>query len=507
MTGWLRPISKLSPLRYRVSPYHLMTLINTSLRFIACITSFLGLIKAEENTAPDRPNILWVYIEDQSPLMSCYGYDFNPTPVFDQLAHEGVLFSKAFMPAPVCSSTRSALITGCMQTSLGIHHHRSSRTEESMIHLPEGFHTIPELFRAEGYYTFNQGKDDYNFSYNREDLYSGKYKVERKGDFIKSILGAPVSWNQVESSQPFFGQIQLSGGKSKASIPPIDPDLVKVPPCYPDVPLVRNYWARHFDQARIIDRELSAILQKLKDHNMYQNTVVFVFSDHGWNIGLRHKQFCYDGGLHVPLAISWPAHQEKIRGGSPRHDLISGIDIPTTSLSLAGIPIPDYMEGLDIFAPGYQRDCVISARDRCDYTIDRIRTVRTEHFRYIKNGYPDRPYMQPQYRDGKDITRLLKEMYKKGELNEAQSTFWSEFRPAEELYDLRSDPHETINLAANPDYQEDLLRHRTILAQWTEQTDDKGLYPENAAQRSATILRWGKKCTAPEYDSVKANQQ
>ena len=128
----------------------------------------------------ERPNVLWIYIEDQSPLMSSYGYAFNPTPVFDQIATEGVLFERAYMPAPVCSATRSALITGCMQTSLGLHQHRSSRTAQSMIHLPDGVKTVPEYFREAGYYTFNQGKDDYNFAYNRAKLYSGKHNTKRK---------------------------------------------------------------------------------------------------------------------------------------------------------------------------------------------------------------------------------------------------------------------------------------------------------------------------------------
>ena len=126
-----------------------------------------------------RPNILWIYIEDMNNWMGCYGDPIVKTPAIDSLASGGVRFDRAYMPAGVCSATRSALITGTMQTTFGIHNHRSSRDNSAgkyprlgMIHLPKGVKTLPQLFREAGYYTFNKGKDDYNFVYNRQDLYS-----------------------------------------------------------------------------------------------------------------------------------------------------------------------------------------------------------------------------------------------------------------------------------------------------------------------------------------------
>ena len=141
----------------------------------------------------ERPNILWLFVEDLSPLLSCYGYENNPTPFLDQLAADGVVFQKAFMSTPVCSATRSAVITGAMPTTFGIHNHRSSRHRSpgDVIHLPEGVKPVPQIFKEAGYFTFNRGKDDYNFEYNREDVYNGEYSINWK----QGHQGKPtISW-------------------------------------------------------------------------------------------------------------------------------------------------------------------------------------------------------------------------------------------------------------------------------------------------------------------------
>ena len=131
--------------------------------------------------ASEQPNILWIFSEDLSPYFGCYDDPINAghTPFIDQLAANGVLFKRTFMPAPVCSAARSAMITGVMQTTTGTHQHRSSRSpdgtvvpEDTRIHLPVGMKTIPELMRDAGYFTFNTGKDDYNFHYDRRELYT-----------------------------------------------------------------------------------------------------------------------------------------------------------------------------------------------------------------------------------------------------------------------------------------------------------------------------------------------
>jgi arylsulfatase A-like enzyme len=403
------------------------------------------------------------------------------------------------------------MLTGMMQTSSGTHNHHSSRTEETAIHLPVHVRTLPELFKESGYFTFNQGKDDYNFWYDREDLYSGEYTTH---PLYGKSGGREIGWKDRQPGQPFFGQIQLSGGKEiyaeafKSRVRnPIDRAVLELPPYYPDVPEVREDWAQHFDSIQLTDDKVGGILAGLREDGLLDNTVVIFFSDHGMRLW-RHKQFCYDSGLHVPVIMSCAGDSARVGGaGVVRSDLVNGLDIAATSLALAGIPIPTSMESRDLFAPGFQpRDHVISARDRCDYTIDRIRTVRTERFRYIRNFFPDRPYMQPNYRDEWEITQLMRRLHARGELNPVEDRFWSKERPSEELYDLENDPHEIHDLAHEPRYRDVLAQHRGLLTRWIDETDDRGRYPEDSPNLKYMLDIWrdrGVEPVNPEYDHLK----
>ena len=150
-----------------------------------------------------RPNIVWIIAEDMSPNFGYNGETLIKTPNVDKMASEGVVFNRAYVTAPVSSASRSALITGMHQTSIGAQNHRSSKGEHH-IYLPENIKTIPEYFREAGYYVTNQylqgvkwgkaGKEDYNFMYDSKNLYNG------------------IDWKTREKDQPFFSQIQLQGG-------------------------------------------------------------------------------------------------------------------------------------------------------------------------------------------------------------------------------------------------------------------------------------------------------
>ncbi len=447
--------------------------------------------------ASKRPNILWIVCEDLNPVFGCYGDEVNKghTPNVDKLAARGSLFLRCYVPAPVCSPCRSAIITGAMQTTLGIHNHRSSRNKIAPTYLPDGVMTLPEIFRAAGYYTFNIGKDDYNFQYDRSKLYA-----KTKG---------PYPWRGRQKGQPFFGQIQLRGGKwffalmrgnQKKLTVRADPKKVPVPPYFPDIPTMRKHFALHEDTGRVTDIEVGQILERLAEDGLLENTIVIFFSDHGMPNSVRHKQFCYEGGVRVPLIIAGPG----MPMGKARNELVSGLDISATTVALAGLKIPSYFEGQNLFAKDYvPRQYVISARDRCDYTIDHIRTLRTEKYRYIKNFLTDRPWLQPQYRDGRDFLEVVRKMYKAGELNPTQARFFGPKRPAEELYDMEKDPHQINNLADDPAYSKVMTEHRKILNDWMKRTDDKGRYPESDEGLLAVMLRWKNKCVNPEYDRVR----
>lgn len=472
-----------------------------------CLCFSQNLKNKYSQTNTQKPNIIWIYVEDLNPILSCYGEKINPTPNLDKLAENGVLFSKAFAAAPVCSASRSANITGTMPTTFGIHNHHSSRTVEDAIFLPDGVKTIPEVFKENGYYTFSHGKDDYNFIYNRKKLYNDELGI----DFYYTLTGTGDWLSPLSKNQPFFGQIQLEGGKlglvqvyprTKEKITPIDRKLVPLPPYYPNVPTLHEDICRQYDAARATDVEVKEILDKLKEKGLLNNTYVFFFSDHGYD-GYRHKQFLYDGGLHIPLIVGYFGDDSQIKKQSKRTDLVSGIDIGTTSLALAGIPIPSYMEGKNIFAPNFKRDHIVATRDRCDFTIDRIRAIRTDKFKYIKNYMPNRSYTQPTYRDRRIEYVDTKKMFEAGKLNEIQAKYWLPTKPEEELFDLENDPFEINNLASDPKYRKQLEQHRILLANWSNTYGDKGEEPQNIYSLKFMYERWGERCVNEEYDVIK----
>ncbi len=484
----------------------------TGLRIVLCL-GLLGLVGSHslyavaaqqqqaQTTMSQRPNILWIYLEDVSGWFSCYGDKLVKTPQIDGLAQQGIRFDRFYTPAGVCSATRSAIITGTMQTTFGIHNHRSSRrsfrgkdmgADYDAIRLPEGVKTLPELFREAGYFTFNEsGKDDYNFLWDARSFYSPRKK------------GVPRNrpWRCSRPGQPFFGQLQLRGGKlGKRADRVIDRNAVEVPPYYPDIALVREEIGHHYDCILKTDGQVGQIIAALKEDGVFQNTLIVLLSDHGYRMH-RHKQFLYEGGIHMPLIIAGPG----ILPGQVREDLVSGIDLAPTCLTAAGLPVPKFMEGGNVLAEESQpREFVIAARDRCDYSIDKIRAVVTPRFKYLRNYLTDRPYMQTSYKDPWPVTKKLRQMTQAGQLNAIQLQFYGPHRPAEELYDLRNDPHEIHNLASDPQYAEQLARHRQLLAGWIAKTGDQGQKPESPAGLLCVLRRWGDKCVNPEYDQVRS---
>lgn len=457
----------------------------------------------------ERPNILWIYVDDMSDWMGCYGDSLAETPNIDGLADGGVKFQNAYMPAPVCSTTRSALITGTMQTTHGLHQHRTMIKKS----LPEGLVTIPELFRHAGYLTFNEAKDDYNFKRDRNVMYSPEFKRPTRKQVSAHMVGRDVSWLKQLQGKSFFGQIQLKGGKFEGETGSKFPaksrvaeDQVDVPPQYPDHAVFRNAIARHYEQIAETDAQVGAIISALKDFDLWDNTVVFFFTDHGSPLP-RAKQFLYEDGTKVPLIVHWPEGAAQIaRHGNSRGDLVSGIDITASSLGLAGIAIPEFMEGQDLFADDFQpRRYVISARDRMGNAIDRIRTVRSAKFRYIRNYMTDRALYQPQYREGYATFTTLRELLQSGKLSPLQASFHDvENRPEEELYDLVDDPHQTVNLAQNSKFESILREHRETLKQWEVETGDKGRHPESRESLRLVFKSSKGRCVNPEYDFLKS---
>ncbi len=441
------------------------------------------------SAAAERPNILWIVVDDMSANFSCYGEKTIQTPHVDRLAEQGVLFTRAYATAPVCSPFRSALITGMYQTTIGAHHHRSGQGEHR-IQLPAGVLPIPQIFQDAGYYTcIGSGLKDYDFrtlpvtASTRNRLGKTDYNF----DWGKSIYDSN-DWSNREENQPFFMQVQLHGGKlrgaSAAHYEKLDkqvqkvfgeitnPDSVQLPPYYPRDPVLLKDWSTYLDTVRITDHHVGLVMERLKQENLLETTLVVFLTDHGISHA-RGKQFLYDEGTHIPLIIAGPG----IEKGKTRTDLVEHIDVAALSLAAAGIPIPDKIQGDDVLSLSYKKKvAVFAARDRCGEAADRIRSVRSDKYLYIKNFYPQRPHLMPSsYKDGKLIVQRLRELHSDEKLSPlSESLLFAPTRPVEELYFYGDDPWQVKNLANDPVHNSELVRHRRELEIWIKQSGDLG---------------------------------
>ncbi|WP_145304463.1 sulfatase family protein [Crateriforma conspicua] len=412
-------------------------------------------------SAEDRINVVWIIADDLGPELGCYGYPSVQTPNIDRLAHEGRRYTHAFATAPVCSSSRTAFQTGHYQTTVGGHHHITRDKQP----LPDGITTVTQQMQKAGYFVCNgSGKADdkkfakshLNFQYKPQTFFDG------------------VDWSQRTSGQPFFAQVQIKEPHRTFVHRDHEYANVPIPPYYPDHPITRADWGNYLASIEVLDRKVGAVLKRLDDEGLTDNTLVIFTGDHG-RPHVRAKQWLYEGGLHVPLILRWPG---RIAAKEVSDDLVSLLDLMPTTLTAAGADVPE-LPGINLLDPDTSgHDVLFAARDRCGDAIDRIRSARTKNFKYIRNFHPELPYMQHsgykrlQY----PVDTLMRVLHQRGEFD---SPFMADRRPAEELYDLRTDPHEQHNLADDPRYATQLIRLRQSVDQWIVRTDDQGRFDES----------------------------
>jgi N-sulfoglucosamine sulfohydrolase len=442
------------------------------------LTVFCCARAGAQDAAAPKPNILWITCEDHGPDMPFYGDPHSHMPHLSRLAEEGCVFTRAFSTAPVCAPSRSAIITGVHAVTIGSQHMRST------VPLPPHIKLLPAYLREAGYYCTNNVKTDYNFRVPANAWDENSTRAHWR--------------NRSDPSQPFFSVFNLTvthEGKYKVpeqkyreltkDLPDehrLDPATVVLPPYYPDTPVTRKDWARHYDLASQMDIEAGRLLKQLADDGLATSTIVFFFSDHG--VGLpRGKRWLYDAGLQVPLVIKAPG---VIEPATRNGELVSLVDLAPTVLTLAGLEVPQVMQGRIFLGPKRQPapKHVFATRDRIDNAEDTSRAVRDERFKYIKNYRPEVPYAQPSpYADGNPTMQEMRRMLAEGTLTGPATLLFSKQKPPEEFYDTQSDPHEIRNLASDPAYAQMITAMRTALAQWQQQVKDDPLTPEPAAQK------------------------
>jgi len=436
--------------------------------------------KKNENLPP--PNILWINCEDISPNLGCYGDAYATTPNLDALAEKGVLFSKAFAAAPICSPSRSTLITGIPATSLGTQHLRNR------IDLPDFILTLPEYLTENGYFTSMYGKTDYNFNPDRP---------EERFDYLHWREDwAP--WRQ-RGDQPWYGYFTLgmthegtaqktkSWKRNTKDLDPAlihDPDKVPVPAIHPDTPAMREVWAHYYDNITVLDTLVGHILGLLEADGEMENTFVFFFSDHGAGMP-GYKRWLYTTGLQVPFIVYIPEkyrHLAPFKSGAATEQIVTFSDFAPTVLNLAGVEIPETMEGIPFMGEKKfeKRDHVVCSRSRADNMYETSRCVIDDRYFYTRNYRPQYPYMQPGYifdTKEKEAFVEINRLHRDGDLNPEFERFYYP-KPVEELYDLVEDPDQFNNLAGDPVYEQTLLDMREQLHEWMLDTRDLGLLNE-----------------------------
>lgn len=430
-------------------------------RFFAVLTLlFAGLLHAG-----DRPNVVWIIADDLSPELGCYGYSGVATPNIDRLASQGTRFTLAFATAPVCSSSRTAFQTGQYQTTVGGHHHDTRVKPE----LPKTIPTVTGLMRDAGYFVSNgiglanptkkRAKSHLNFVYKDSEFFDGH------------------DWTQRAKGQPFFAQIQIKEPHRGFVSREHDYSDAAIPPYYPDHPITRADWGNYLASVEVLDRRVGEVLSRLENEGLAENTLVFFFGDHG-RPHVRDKQWLYDGGLRIPLIVRWPS---KAAPNGVDDRLVSMLDLMPTTLAAAGVQVPNDVKlmGGDLFDDDWKgHEQLFAARDRCGEAADRIRSVRTRDFKYIRNFHPERPYLQhSSYKKlSYPVETLMKVLHADGKWD---SLMMQKTRPAEELYDLSADPNEMRNLADDPKYSERLRSLRIQVDDWVTETNDQGAIDES----------------------------
>ncbi len=430
--------------------------------------------------AAGRPNFVWILSEDNSKhYLRLFDENGAATPHIDALAQAGVVFERAFSCSPVCSVARTTLITGCYGPRIGTQYHRRLK----MAAMPPGLRMFPAYLRQAGYYTTNNSKKDYN-AVEGEGVWdeSSKRATWRKRPSADTPFFHMQSYAMSHESSLHFKRAQMKLDELGAP-----PDGVAVAPCHPDTPTFRYTYARYHDRIGLIDEAVGKLVAGLEQDGLLEDTFIFYFGDHG-GVLPGSKGYIYEAGLHVPLVVRIPSnwkHLVRLERGTRTQGFVSFVDFGPTLLHLAGLDVPEQVDGRPFLGPGVSRE-QLAARDeafgyadRFDEKYDLCRSLRKGRYKYIRNYqafYPDS--LQNNYRYNMLAYQQWRSLHRQGKLNPAQRRFF-EPKAVEALYDLEADPYEVNNLAGDPAHRSTLRDLRGRLQSRVKGLPDLSLFPES----------------------------
>lgn len=435
--------------------------------------------------AASRPNILlligdnWAYEH-----AAANGCEAVKTPVFDRMTREGMNFANAFCPVPSCSPTRSCLLTG-----------RVAHQLEDMANLWSKFLPKYRLFTdalaESGYHTGFMGKGwspGNHKDHGREQNPAGR----QYDDFATFMTTRPAE-------KPFFfwlGSTHTalhSFKKADGTAAGIDMAKIRVPAYLPDRPEVRREIAAYLATVQQMDAVFGEAIAQLEKVGELDNTLVIYTSDNGWQMP-RGLANCHDSGSHVPLAVRWPG---KVKAGVRSEAFITLTDLAATFLELAEVPkwpemtARSFLDVLTGQSDGKDRDHVFVERERHanvrqgDLSYP-CRGIRTAEFLYLCNLRPERwPAGDPNLHFavgpwGDVDPTTTKQLILDHRDEPAMKPFFElcfAKRPAEELYDLRSDPDQVKNLAADPAMAVAKSKLSARVDAWMRETADPRVDP------------------------------
>lgn len=441
---------------------------------------FICVILTTTAQKTERPNILWITFEDTSPHL-IYDNSSAQTPVMDTMEKEGVRFESAFSTATICSASRSAIITGLHATSIGTGNHRSN------IPFPNFIKGFPYYLKKAGYHTSNNVKTDYNVN---------KAKAFVKEAWTESSKTA--TWKNRKKGQPFFSVFNLNESHASRkfvwskkkyekeifqNLPEnlrTDAKTLLLPPFFRDSPKMRQHFARIYNCINYTDYKIGKILDELEKDGLKENTIVFIFSDHGEAMP-RGKGNGLNLGHQVPLYVYVPEKFKNLSGlemGKKTDRVVSFEDLATTVLALADIKAPKYMEGINMLSKKYEKQMFYGAKDGTDDARDITREVSDGRFVYSRIYNPILTELQyKNYTGRSDIYKTMRDDLWNNRLEGMQKTIFTAERPIETLYDLKNDPWETKNLAEDPQYKKQLEKMRDYCNEQILKTRDLQFIP------------------------------